>query len=262
MHYINLENFLICFKNYKNQQPFDHCVIDNFFLPGVVEKIENEFLDYEDQKWFCYKNVIEDKKALNDWGQFPPLTYKVFCELMSQDFVKFLSEGVGVELYVDHGLHGGGWHVHASGGNLNPHLDYSIHPKMGLQRKLNIIIYISSNLRPEHGGHLGFWSHSSTQDQPANLIKEIQPKFNRAVIFDTTQNSWHGMSRGLIQPEGIYRKSLAIYYLTDVPVNADQRERALFAARQEQKGDQFVEELIRKRADSKEFATVYRIGKE
>jgi len=32
--------------------------------------------------------------------------------------------------------------MHAAGGNLNPHLDYSIHPKMGLQRKLNVIIYL------------------------------------------------------------------------------------------------------------------------
>jgi hypothetical protein len=29
-------------------------------------------------------------------------------------------------------------------------------------------------------------------------------------------------------PEGIYRKSLAIYYLTDLPENVDTRSRALF----------------------------------
>jgi hypothetical protein len=165
---------------------------------------------------------------------------------------------VGVPLYPDPGLHGGGWHIHGSGGNLNPHFDYSIHPKVGLQRKLNIIIYLSSDLQDSHGGYLGLWSHDLEANQPKELVKSIQPKFNRAVIFDTTQNSWHGLSKPLIQPNGIYRKSLAVYYLTDPPPNVDKRERALFAPRDEQKGNKYVEELIQRRADTLNFSSAYR----
>jgi hypothetical protein len=55
-----------------------------------------------------------------------------------------LSKKLDLFLYPDPGLHGGGWHMHGAGGNLNPHLDYSIHPKSGLMRKLNIIIYLSN----------------------------------------------------------------------------------------------------------------------
>lgn len=117
---------------------------------------------------------------------------------------------------------------------------------------------MSSNLRDEHGGHLGLWSHDSDNNSPGDLVKIVQPKFNRAVIFDTTQNSWHGMCKALVQPEGIYRKSLAVYYLTIPPGDADRRERALFAARAEQKGDKSIEELIRKRADTNDFSSVYR----
>ena len=32
--------------------------------------------------------------------------------------------------------------MHGTGGNLNVHKDYSVHPKLGLRRKLNLI-YIS-----------------------------------------------------------------------------------------------------------------------
>jgi Rps23 Pro-64 3,4-dihydroxylase Tpa1-like proline 4-hydroxylase len=227
-------------------------------MPGVAEKLENDFLDYDDNKWFYYKNAIEDKKALNDWNQFPATTYSVFCELMSNDVVDMMADLIGGNIYVDHGLHGGGWHIHASGGNLNPHLDYSIHPKMGLQRKLNIIMYVSSKLRPEHGGQLGLWSHSDSDNTPDQLIKEIDPKFNRAVLFDTTQNSWHGMSRKLTQPIDIFRKSLAIYYLTDPPHGVDVRERALFAPRENQKNDTEIANLIKTRSDSKLFHTAYK----
>lgn len=259
--FFNKKSLVRALRDFKGAAPFDHCVIDDFLSVDVANQLESEFLDFNDSRWFCYKNAIENKKALNDWNAFPALTYRVFRELVSEDFVSILSEAIGVPLYQDPGLHGGGWHMHGPGGNLNPHYDYSIHPKVGLQRKVNIIIYTSSKLDDEHGGHLGLWAHDASRNAPGELVKVVQPKFNRAVIFDTTQNSWHGMCSPLVQPEGIYRKSMAIYYLTDPPADADRRERALFAARVEQMGDKSVEELIRKRADSKDFSSVYRTEK-
>jgi Rps23 Pro-64 3,4-dihydroxylase Tpa1-like proline 4-hydroxylase len=257
---INYENFIESLKFFSTNKPFDHCLIDNFFKSDVAEQLQNEFMDYSDDRWFYYKNAIEDKKACSNWGNFPPLTYQVFQELLSNKFLQTIEGALGGKLYVDHGLHGGGWHIHASGGNLNPHLDYSIHPKMGLLRKLNIIIYLSKELEDSHGGHLGLWDHDKSKNGPGGLVKEIQPIYNRAVLFDTTQNSWHGMSRPLIQPEGIYRKSIAVYYLIQPPVDADPRERALFAPRLEQQNDENILNLIKLRADSKNFHKAYRIS--
>lgn len=259
--FFNKDALFKALTDFKNNQPFDHCVVEDFLDLDVVQAVEKEFLDYENPKWFHYKNAIEEKKALNDWNVFPALTYKVFRELMSDEFIQILSQGIGVPLYQDPGLHGGGWHIHGTGGNLNPHFDYSIHPKVGLQRKINIIIYTSSNLKEEHGGHLGLWSHDQDNDQPGELLKIIQPKFNRAVIFDTTQNSWHGMCRPLSQPEGVYRKSLAIYYLTDPPQGVDLRQKALYAPRDDQKGDPDIVDLIKQRSSSTAYSKVYRTDK-
>lgn len=256
--YINKVGLSSKLKDFKNNDPFDHCVVDDFLSSEVIEKIEQEFLPYTDLRWFYYKNKLEDKKALNDWNVFPPVTYRLFNYLNSSEFISILSASVGVQLYADPGLHGGGWHMHGPGGNLNPHLDYSLHPKTGLQRKLNLIIYVSSALKENHGGNLGLWNQSKEELKPDSLIKSITPKYNRAVIFDTTQNSWHGMCKPLTQPEGIYRKSLAVYYLTDPAPNAIDRQKALFAARSDQKDDSTILELIKKRADSKLFNTVYK----
>jgi hypothetical protein len=77
-------------------------------------------------------------------------------------------------------------------------------------------------------------------------------------MFDTTQNSWHGISRKLIVPDGVFRKSLAIYYLTEPPFGTDPREKALFAPRDEQKGDKDIENLIKLRADKSEFFKAYK----
>jgi hypothetical protein len=77
MKFIDINAFKKAFNEFRGQYPFDYSIIDNFFLPGIPEQLESEFLDYENDKWYYYKNAIEDKKALNDWNLFPPLTYKV-----------------------------------------------------------------------------------------------------------------------------------------------------------------------------------------
>ncbi len=256
---INIEATKLGLKSFKSAQPFDHCVIDNFFQPEIADKLSGEFLPYESEKWFYYKNPIEDKKALNDWNVFPSLTYRAFTYLNSDAFLALLQESLGTEFFCDQGLHGGGWHMHGPGGNLNPHFDYSIHPKLKLQRRLNIIIYLSKELQPEtHGGHLGLWAHDGKANKPGPLVTEIAPQFNRAVLFDTTQNSWHGMSRGLTQPAGIFRKSMAVYYLCTPAADAADRGRALFAARPEQEGDERIEEIIRLRSQVNSSASVYK----
>ncbi len=247
---------------FTNNSPFDHCVVDNFFTKDIADRLSKEFIPYDSDMWFFYKNPIENKKALNDWNVFPQTTYKAFAELQGDKILNILSNAVGKRLYVDPGLHGGGWHIHGVGGNLNPHLDYSIHPKMGLQRKLNIIVYMSQELQPDlHGGHLGLWRNDTATNQPGDLLVEIEPIFNRAVIFDTTQMSWHGMSRKLNQPDGIYRKSLAVYYLCEPSKDASKVQRALFAPRENQKHDEEVKRIIELRSMVATSNEVYKTEK-
>jgi len=255
---INYDNLDKALESYGRDGPFDHCVIENFFDIDVAKTLEKEMPAYDSDNWFFYNNSIEHKKTQNSWEKFPSETYRAFSELQSSDVTDRLSRALGCKMYVDHGLHGGGWHIHGTGGNLNPHFDYSIHPKMKLERVLNIIIYISSDLEAQHGGDLGLWAHDAANARPGKLVKEIAPLFNRAVLFNTTQNSWHGMSKPLTVGEGVYRKSLAIYYLRDPAPGADTRGRALFAPRDEQIGDEKVLETIRLRSNVSTSKDVYR----
>ena len=57
----------------------------------------------------------------------------------------------------DHGLHGGGWSMLTKGGKLNPHLDYSLHPKIYAQRKFNLIVFLSKSWKKNWGGELSFY---------------------------------------------------------------------------------------------------------
>ena len=177
----------------------------------------------------------------------------------SDSFLDLLRKNIKIKLFSDPGLHGGGWHIHANNGsNLNPHLDYTIHPKMKYQRQLNLIIYLEESYEDKYGGHLGFWSHDKKNHLPKNLIKEIYPKFNRAVIFDTSQNSWHGLSTIVKVPKNKLRKSIAVYYLSKTKKNHLSNSRALFALRDNQKKSKKLINLIRDRADEKSFHKTYK----
>ena len=256
--FINVNSLNNSFVSFKGATPFDHCVVDNFLEPNFASLVENEFINFDSDSWFTYSNALEDKKTLNDWNIFPYNNYLLFSYLTSEKFVTYLSKLYGKKLYPDPGLHGGGWHIHDSSGNLNPHLDYSIHPKLKLQRVINLIIFISKELKPEHGGYLGLWSHDQCSNQPLDLITEVEPRFNRAIFFDTTQNSWHGMSKKLLLPQGIYRKSLAVYYLCDTTDDTNKRGKALYAPRVDQRNDPGIRELINMRAGIDTSKLVYR----
>ena len=135
--------------------PYDHLVIDDFFPLDKARKLSHEFPEYDSNLWYQYKNPLENKKSSNNWWDFPPETYKTFCFLNSCEFLNTLRDKTGIQkLYPDIGLHGGGLHIHGRGGKLNIHLDYSIHPKSGLQRKLNLIVYLTEGWDSEWGGGL------------------------------------------------------------------------------------------------------------
>lgn len=260
--FIDVGNLQSALATYGKDGPFDHCVIDNFFIPDIAYELEKEFPDADSDTWHQYNNPIEIKKVCNDWNRFPKLTYSIFSMLNSSEFTSFLSTSIfsSRPLFADSGLNGGGWHLHKSGGKLNTHLDYSIHPKLGLQRKLNIIIYLNSSWQSSWGGALGLWGNESP-DQPGALVKTVEPVFNRAVLFDTTQNSWHGLPEPLTSPESQSRKSLAAYFLCEPPIGTDIRGKALFAPTDEQKADSSVLELIKVRSQIETASEVYRTKK-
>jgi hypothetical protein len=244
---------------YGKNPPFDHVVIDNFFENDFARKLSDEFPGFESDVWHQYNNPIEIKKTCNNWNVFPQTTYLTFAYFNSPEWLSFLSAKLlkGKQLYSDNGLNGGGWHIHKKGGKLNTHLDYSLHPKLGLQRKLNIILYMNPNWKEEWGGALGLWGNESSE-RPGDLTTSVSNKFNRAVIFDTTQNSWHGLPEPLTCPDNEARQSLAVYFLCEPSENVDVRGKAQFAPTKEQEDDPQILELIKKRSNVENAASVYK----
>jgi len=142
-------------------KPFNHVVIDNFFKYDVAMSIVENLPGYDSEVDATYDNAIEKKRTVQNWTKFPKSVYSAMTELVSQEFTDHLRFMTGEEeLVADFGLHGGGMHLHQAGDYLNVHLDYDIHPKLNMKRKLNIIIYLNPEWQVSWRGNLGLWSQN------------------------------------------------------------------------------------------------------
>ena len=257
MKYINFNNLNKGLNRFKLQKTFPYTIVDNFFDTRIAKKLEKEFPNYNDKNLHEYNNYCEVKKSLNNWNLFPLLTYRIFTFLNSDKIMKLISKKLNIlNINSDPGLHGGGWHMMSNKGKLNPHLDYSLHPKMHIQRKFNLIIFLSGNWKKNWGGELCFYlKNPKKENMPGKFFKKIYPKFNRAVLFDTSKTSWHGVAPIKINK---IRKTIAVYYLIPLKNNSIKRQRAFYAPMEKQIYNKKIYKFIKLRSSSTQFSKVYK----
>lgn len=198
------------YVQYQKNKPFPHLVLDQAFSDETLRSIRN-FFPLPDTSWWLYDNVLERKFAKNDLSTLADPIKQFIYYLNSHEFISLLEKITGIQgLIADHTLNGGGLHQIARGGKLDIHCDYNYHPITALDRRVNVLIYLNRDWLPEWKGNLEFWNEDMTE-----CVKSIAPIFNRMVIFSTTDRAYHGHPEPLECPEGITRKSVAMYYYTN-----------------------------------------------
>ncbi len=247
--FIKIEKFKKALNKFNLIKPFPFTIIDNFLNIKLAKKIEKNFPLHSDKKLWTYKNYCEIKKATDNWNMFPPEAYQLLSVLNSHDFLNIIKKKIKLKnLYPDYGLNGGGFHIMGEKGKLNPHLDYIIHPKLNLMRKFNLIIFFNTKWNSSNGGELCLYEKNpNNKNLPGKLVKRIEPKFNRAVLFDTSLNSWHGVN----EVKSMIRKSMAVYYLIDKKPKIERRYKALYSPLKNQMKDKNVKKFIKMRANPK-----------
>src|SRR6185312_1633922 len=186
--------------------PFRHLVIDDFLDPAFAQSLDGRFPSLSRMKTH-YAGLNEKKAEDNDFVKQDPAFTLLHNALSSPDFEGWLADITGitplgtVDDRLGYGLHQGG-----DGSFLDIHIDYNIHPITKLQRKLNFLLFLNHGWQEEWGGLLQLWDARTEKTGHA-----IPPLFNRVVIFECSQISFHGCSK-LHVPPGITRKSIYQYY--------------------------------------------------
>jgi Rps23 Pro-64 3,4-dihydroxylase Tpa1-like proline 4-hydroxylase len=198
-------------RSYIEAKPFPHIVVDDFLSPNLLDAVLAEFPKPGQIRWQEFDNAREVKLASAKEATFGPVTRLLFYHLNSMTFLEFLSGVTGIpDLIADPSFDGGGLHQILPGGKLGIHADFNKHPKYGLDRRLNLILYLNKHWREEYGGHLELWDRSMSQCEA-----RVLPVFNRMMVFGTTDFTYHGHPDPLRCPEGMTRKSLALYYFSN-----------------------------------------------
>lgn len=197
---------------YQNADPFPSIYFENFFNPDVLDAILEEFPNLESKDDIRYQTPNEIKLASRGERRFGPVAKAFAHFLNSEPFLLFLQELTGIEetLTPDPYFEGGGFHQTKPGGFLKIHADFNKHRQTGLDRRLNVLVYLNKDWEEEYGGHFELWDRDMTK-----CVKKILPAFNTMAMFTTSDFSYHGLPNPLTCPPDRSRKSLALYYYTN-----------------------------------------------
>ena len=196
-------------ETYQNAQPFPHIAMDDFLpadflrglLPEFPDNASNSYFD-RDQERYKYQTPPHDIPGRR--------LRNLVIELNSPAVLKFLEAMTGIPgLIADPYYVGGGLHETLKGGHLGVHADFNIHKGMNVERRLNLLVYLNDDWLPEYGGDLELWDQKME-----TRWHRIAPVIGRAVVFNTSLDSYHGQPEPLSCPDGRSRKSIATYYYT------------------------------------------------
>jgi len=195
--------------------PFKHIAIEGFFEESFAERLLAEFPSF-DRRLAISEGGAAGGKAVNPKiREISPAYEELYSFISSGPFLEFMSRLSGIpELLLDPKMFGGGTHENRHGQELDPHIDFNYAEDHGLHRRLNLIVYLNKEWKTEWGGAIEIHSNPRLPDE--NCIRAFDPLFNRAVMFETNEISWHGFPR-IDLPEAERhrsRKSISIYLYT------------------------------------------------
>jgi Rps23 Pro-64 3,4-dihydroxylase Tpa1-like proline 4-hydroxylase len=232
MDYINpihleenkLEEYSLSFQN---ALPYKHIVIDNFLKEDFAESLFQNFPTLEKLNKH-YKGLNENKSEGSNFKDFHESFTLLKGDIMSEELAKWTSKITGIDdLFVTDDKLGTGLHQGSNGSFLDIHIDFNIHAEKNVHRRLNLLIYMNKNWLQEYGGDLEMWDSKMTRCE-----KKVAPLFNRCVIFETNEISYHGYSK-INLPEGVTRKSIYAYFYTQIREGAMGYHDTVFKAKPE-----------------------------
>jgi hypothetical protein len=192
-------------------EPFPHIVLDRF-LPDEVARAA---LDAFPEEPLANDRVFEIGYAGHHKRQVlpedcGPQARRLFHFFNSAPMLEFLEGLSSIQgLIPDPYFVGGGYHETRRGGKLGIHADFRINERLHLQRRMNLIVYLNERWDDAWGGQLELWDRRMQR-----MEVKVAPLFNRCVIFNTDADSYHGHPEPLAAPDGVARRSIALYYYT------------------------------------------------
>jgi len=195
---------------YQAAEPFPHFVIDDFLPHDLALAISRAFPAREDLSWVERDNANNRRRFVTDETTLQPFLREVLREFNARQFLLFVETLTGIDnLIPDPYFIGGGIHISERDDFLKIHADFNWHHKLQAHRRCNALLYLNEEWHPEWGGYTELWNRDMS-----TKVDEVEPAFNRLLVFSTGEHSNHGAPVPNACPEGVVRKVLNFYYYT------------------------------------------------
>lgn len=195
--------------------PFPWFKIDGFLDEAFAQIVARSYPKYEAARTMGLEfNAARErlKIQVSDPSRFPDPVRRLADALASPSFLADLEYITGIpKLLADPVFAGAGMHLTGSGGRLDVHVDFNFLEERSLYRRLNILIYLNEHWNESWGGSLELWNSDVTRRH-----ESFAPVFNRCVVFETNDISYHGVTP-ISAPPDVVRQSFAGYYYTSEP---------------------------------------------
>ncbi|TAM87393.1 2OG-Fe(II) oxygenase [bacterium] len=222
--------------------PIRHAVIEHLLHADAAQRAVDAFPSPE-QMAIAFEGLAEVKNAEERIERLDPVFQAIFADLRSPRFIRWLEAITGIpDLRADPELHGGGLHQGPDGSFLDIHADFNLHPRLGIYRRLNVLIYLNPEWHERWGGCLELWAQDMSQRRAF-----IVPILNRCVIMETHDRAYHGYKQ-LRLPAGVTRKSMASYYYSPQRSESQTEEEhnTLFQLRPEERAGAHARQFLRR----------------
>ena len=195
------------------EEPFKHIVIDDFLPLELAEQCLNNFPELMHESWEHSNDEDVEVKSRSTWKSefdIPDGIVDAVRIMNGSQFLEAVGNKLGIEkLLPDPYFTGGGLNVTKKNGLLDVHVDGNYHDATGLNRRVNALLYFNKNWEPNWLGEFGLFDETGE-----TCLKKIEPIFNRLVVFDTHDKSFHGLPDPVNFPDDEPRRSIILYYYT------------------------------------------------
>jgi len=189
--------------------PFcNHIFLDDFFTEETANLLYENFPPFESLN-VIRKSLNENKREDYNFENWHPIFQQVREVFASKEFGDIMSRITGIDgLFTNFDSLGQGVHQGAKDSYLDVHIDVNVNVEKKIWRRVNLLIYLNKNWKPEYGGDIELWDV-----EMKNCVVKYPCFMNKALIFVTDKNSPHGYSK-INVPEGESRKSYYSYFYT------------------------------------------------
>lgn len=201
-------------REFQAAQPFPHVVIDDFLEPAFAQALLDAFPAFERGNFVGDDGQLGGKSTLDKVRGLGGPYQRLDDAIKSPEVLALLGKLTGIDgLIYDPWYLGGGTHENKDGMALDAHVDFNYHPSERWHRRLNLIVYLNHGWEEAWGGCLELFRDPHADHRPSS---SIAPVFNRCVIFETSERSWHAFNRIRLPQErsGTTRRSIALYFYT------------------------------------------------